>query len=98
MRAEPDAVKTARTILAVGLPMDADAYADQLSRAVIAQHEELETLKAALCEALDWATPFDHRHSAQGGYESELMPMFVRIGERRRDERIADLLKLVGTP
>ena len=57
---------------------------------------QVEHLQAALREALDWATRFDGRH--EGGYTSELLPMYTRIGDRQRAERLAVLAKLVGDP
>ena len=60
---------------------------------------EIEQLRAALAEALDWALPFDGydgRHGRTvGGYTSELIPQFTRIGDRQRANRLAELRKLV---
>lgn len=53
---------------------------------------KLATMTAARDELADWATRYDARHRQQGGYASELLPMFTRIGDRTRDARIAELL------
>lgn len=59
---------------------------------------ELREVRAALTEALDWAKRFDGRHDRSGGYSSELLPMFTRIGERLREDRLSELAKLGEQP
>lgn len=54
--------------------------------------DEIAQLRSALREACDWATPFDGRHA--GGHASELLPMYTRVGDRTRADRLAELRKL----
>jgi hypothetical protein len=57
--------------------------------------DENAQLRAALEEACDWATPTNKRHyHSAGGFASELMPMYTRIGDRTRTERLDALRKL----
>jgi hypothetical protein len=57
--------------------------------------DEVAQLRAALKEACDWATPFNERHDrAAGGYESERLPMYTRVGDRMRADRLTALQKL----
>jgi hypothetical protein len=52
----------------------------------------VEELEALLAEALDWAERFNGRHDGERkGYASEVLPMFTRIGERNRSERLATI-------
>jgi hypothetical protein len=57
--------------------------------------DEIAQLRTALREACDWATPTNKRHyHSAGGFASELMPMYTRIGDRTRAERLVELQKL----
>ena len=57
--------------------------------------DEVARLRGALKEACDWAMPFDGRHDrTAGGYASEVLPMFTRVGGRTRTDRITALRKL----
>ena len=59
--------------------------------------DEIALLRAALREACDWATPTDKRHyHSDGGHASELMPMYTRVGDRTRSDRLVALQKLAG--
>lgn len=58
-------------------------------------------LARALREALDWALPTgtletDGRHRTQGGYESRMMPMYYRLGDQFRADRLAALLDVLS--
>lgn len=64
---------------------------------ITALEAERMKLRALLAEALDWATRFDGRHNREPhGYSSEMQPMFMRIGARHRDERLAAIRKETG--
>jgi hypothetical protein len=57
--------------------------------------DEVAQLRAALKEACDWAAPFNQRHDrCAGGYASELLPMYTRVGDRNRADRLTELRKL----
>lgn len=60
---------------------------------------ERDRLKEALAEALEWASEtgdiHDKLRAEPKGFASELRPIPMRIGERVRKDRIAELRKLV---
>ena len=58
--------------------------------------EERDALVLSLREAIDWATKFNGRHDRSGGYVSELLPQFTRIGERHREDRLATFAKQIA--
>lgn len=77
--------------------LTASEVLDDLDRRYRQMYERtLTILRERLAEALDWATRYDARHfKAPGGWKSELLPMYTRIGNRHRDVELVTLASYV---